>query len=157
VTVKLNSATNSTLLFQAGDDMVFQGTANILTTGNTGHTVQIVADFENDVVYRCRRRDRDSDTVATVSVVTNILNITPRASIGTSAIPFQLTADSITTASTLGSQFLLSTQGIKLVSLVATGGNKRHQFDRQHRRHHGSDGHLRQQRVADRDRRQHFR
>jgi hypothetical protein len=120
VTVTLDSAVNSTLSFIAGDDIVFEGTGNILTKGAAGHKVQLSADNENNL------GDGDGgtitqDTAATISVTTNFLEMTPRASIGTPAIRFHFNVDSLTTESTLGSQFLREANGVTATSLKASG------------------------------------
>ena len=69
----LTSAANATLRFEAGDDIVFQGTGNVVTTGGGSHTVELVADLENNVVEDGGTVTQD--TAATVSVTTNNLAI----------------------------------------------------------------------------------
>ncbi|HEY1379409.1 MAG TPA: VCBS repeat-containing protein [Gemmataceae bacterium] len=119
VTVTLNSATDATLRFEAGDDVVFQGTANVLTTGGGTHTVQLVADTENTTAEDGGTVTQD--TAATVSVVTNNLEITAPAGIGSAAARFRFNVDRLTTASAAASQFLAETNGVTLVSLTAGG------------------------------------
>lgn len=119
VTVTLDSAVNSTLSFIAGDDIVFEGTGNVLTKNAGGHKVQLSADNENNTAEDGGTITQD--TAATVCVTTNILEITPRASIGTAATRFFFSTDSITTTSTLGSQFLRELNGVTAVALTANG------------------------------------
>ena len=103
--VELNSASNATLTFNAGDDMVFKGTGNAITTGAGVHTIAIQTNTESSLA------DADGgtitqDTAATVVLSSNSMSLGSSQGIGTVGTRLHISADSITTTSNAGSTFL---------------------------------------------------
>jgi len=126
--ITLTAATNETLDFIAGDDLIFD-TGSIVTTGGGTHTVNLLADNEGAI-----DADRGSVTNtagAVTTVTTNNLVVTAAAGVGAVGNGLRTAVDSLTVTNTLiGGVFVCETDGVVLVGIsninrdiaIAAGG-----------------------------------
>jgi autotransporter-associated beta strand protein len=115
----VDSAANTRLRLEAGDNLVFDS-GRVVTTGGGNHTVELVADTEGalDSV-----RGTITQTTAATSVTTNQLIVTA-AGVGTATQPLVFDAGRLTvdTSALNGNQFLREVGTVTVVNLNAGNG-----------------------------------